>query len=76
MNEAYLVSGPLVDRLGETLLHFLWQGALILALYVAVRRLLFNGSGAQSRYALACLTMVLLSGPLGVYISGPLSSVS
>ena len=77
MNETYLISGPLVDRLGETLLHFLWQGALILVVYVAVRRLLFNGSGARSRYALACSTMaIMVAAPLITLIVIPTKSVS
>ena len=77
MNEAYLVSGPLVDRLGETLLHFLWQGALILAIYMIVRRLLFSGSGAEVRYVLACSTMVVLvAAPLVTFVVGPSQPVS
>ena len=36
MNAIHLLSAqPWVERLGSTLLHFLWQGILIAALYAA-----------------------------------------
>ena len=33
----FLSSQPWVERLGWTLVHFLWQGAAIAALYAAAR---------------------------------------
>ena len=48
-------------RLGWTLVHFLWQGMLLAAVYAAVRR--FVG-GANGRYLLAC-------GALAVMMAAP-----
>ena len=45
------------ERLGWTLLHFLWQGALIAAVYAAARRFL---AGANARYVLACAALALM----------------
>jgi len=44
---------PWVERLGWTLIHFLWQGALLAAIYAIARR----SSTAQFRYLLACLAL-------------------
>ena len=33
-----LATQPWVERLGLTLLHFLWQGAMIATIYAAARR--------------------------------------
>ncbi len=33
-----LAAHPWVERLGMTLLHFLWQGAIIAAIYAAARK--------------------------------------
>ena len=46
-----------VVRLGWTLVHFLWQGALIAAVYAAARRFL---SGANGRYVLACVALAFM----------------
>jgi len=46
-----------VMRFGWTLVHFLWQGALIAAVYAALRR--FVG-GANGRYLLACAALVAM----------------
>ena len=43
-----LFSQPWVERLGMTLLHFLWQGLLIAVLYAAARRILARASGPQT----------------------------
>jgi uncharacterized protein (TIGR03435 family) len=45
-----------VMRLGWTLVHFLWQGASIAALYTAVRWLA-RGMRAEGRYLLACAAL-------------------
>jgi hypothetical protein len=52
-----------VMRLGWTLVHFLWQGALIAAVYAAVRR--FVG-GANGRYLLACAALAAMMAAPGV----------
>lgn len=50
----------LVEALGLSLLHFLWQGALIGLLYAASLPLM-RGSSAQSRYVAAVIAMALLA---------------
>jgi GWxTD domain-containing protein len=50
-----------IQRLGWTLLHFLWQGTAIVAVYIVVRRLLASSLSAQGRYALACATLVAMA---------------
>ncbi len=65
---------PWVGRLGLTLLHFLWQGAIIVTIYAAARKAGGRILGPNGRYNLACaaltsmafapvVTMVLLRGP-------------
>jgi uncharacterized protein (TIGR03435 family) len=49
-----LVSQPWVERLGMTLLHFLWQGLFIAILYAAARRSVARTSSPQTRYLFAC----------------------
>lgn len=49
----------LTFTLGWTLIHFLWQGALI-ALLLAVLYWLLPQSSARARYALGCCAMVLM----------------
>jgi len=52
---------PLIAHLGWTLLHFLWQGALIAALYAAVRGLAGRWMSARARYTLACLSLAIMA---------------
>jgi uncharacterized protein (TIGR03435 family) len=53
---------PWVERLGWTLVHFLWQGLAIAALYAAVRRAV---SSPQGRYLLACAALAaMMAAPL------------
>ncbi|HWB83620.1 MAG TPA: M56 family metallopeptidase [Bryobacteraceae bacterium] len=49
-----MASQPWVERLGMTLLHFLWQGLLVAIVYAAARRRVTRTSGPQIRYLLAC----------------------
>jgi beta-lactamase regulating signal transducer with metallopeptidase domain len=59
---------PLIAHVGWTLLHFLWQGALIAALYAAVRSLASRWMSARARYALACMSLILMtSAPILTY---------
>ena len=60
-----LASQPWVERLGMTLLHFLWQGLCIAILYAAARRILARTSSPQTRYLLAC-------GALAAMMAAPL----
>ena len=45
------------EQLGWTLIHFLWQGVVIAALYTAVRGLVRQASG---RYLLACAALAVM----------------
>jgi len=60
----FLSSQAWVARLGWTLIHFLWQGLLIAALYALVRRgMRFRGPNA--RYVLACGALfTMMASPL------------
>lgn len=49
----------LINTLGWTLLHFLWQGALI-ALLLAVANSSLRHRSARSRYAAACAALLLM----------------
>jgi uncharacterized protein (TIGR03435 family) len=60
-----LVSQPWVERLGMTLLHFLWQGLCIAILYAAARRIVARTSSPQTRYLFAC-------GALAAMMAAPL----
>ena len=51
-----LTQAPLVDALGWTLVHFLWQGAMIGALTMLMLRAL-KDAPPQARYAASCLSL-------------------
>jgi beta-lactamase regulating signal transducer with metallopeptidase domain len=55
-----LLSTPLAYHLGWTLVHFLWQGALVGALYACLRFIL-RDSEPQSRYWLSLVTLMALA---------------
>jgi GWxTD domain-containing protein len=50
-----------VQKLGWTLLHFLWQGTAIAVAYAVLRRLLARSLSAQGRYMLACSALVAMA---------------
>jgi GWxTD domain-containing protein len=52
-----LVRAPVAKALGWTLIHFLWEGALIAAL-VGAALYLCRRASARTRYALACVGML------------------
>jgi beta-lactamase regulating signal transducer with metallopeptidase domain len=54
-----LPAGPLVQAVGWTLLHLVWQGALVATLLAAALAMLSGRSGSL-RYALSCLALVLV----------------
>lgn len=54
-----LASQPWVERLGMTLLHFLWQGLLVAGLYAAARRTMTYMS-SRTRYLVACGTLAAM----------------
>jgi uncharacterized protein (TIGR03435 family) len=51
---------PWAERLGWTLVHFLWQGTLIATLYGVVRTFQASTGTARFRYALACVTLLAM----------------
>jgi len=84
-----LATQPWVERLGFTLLHFLWQGAIIVTIYAVARWRGARTLGPDGRYSLACsalaavaivpiVTWMLLSGPVqetaAVTFTAPLSA--
>jgi beta-lactamase regulating signal transducer with metallopeptidase domain len=56
-----LLNHPLTDRLGWTLLHFLWQGLLVAALYALARALAGGRLSARGRYAMACAALLAMT---------------
>jgi len=50
-----------VERLGLTLLHFVWQGAIIVAIYAVVRKWGARTSGPGGRYFLACTALIVMA---------------
>jgi beta-lactamase regulating signal transducer with metallopeptidase domain len=52
-----LLNQPWTERLGWTLLHFLWQGILVAALYALARALAGGRMSARGRYAIACAAL-------------------
>jgi len=84
-----LATQPWVERLGLTLLHFVWQGAIVVAMYAGARRLGARALGPNGRYLLACgaltamaivqiVTWMLLPSPVrktaAVTFSAPMST--
>jgi uncharacterized protein (TIGR03435 family) len=65
----FLSSQPWVERLGWTLVHFLWQGVLIAALYAAARSWIARPSRPNTRYTLACVALAaMMAAPLVTFI--------
>jgi len=54
-----LLGKPVFQALGWTLIHFIWEGALVAILYASVSVLL-RRSTANIRYAAACVAMLLM----------------
>ena len=60
-----LSSQPWAERLGWALIHFLWQGLSIAALYAGVRRGLARTSSPNTRYLLASAALAaMMAAPL------------
>jgi len=60
-----LASQPWVERLGWTLVHFLWQGLAIAVLYAAARRAIAAKASPNTRYLLACAALAaMMAAPL------------
>src|SRR3954447_1843019 len=56
-----LLNQPWTERLGWTLLHFLWQGILVAALYWLARAFAGGRVSARGRYALACASLLAMT---------------
>lgn len=56
-----LLNQPWTERLGWTLLHFLWQGILVAALYALARALAGGRISARGRYAIACASLLAMT---------------
>ena len=69
MNPLHMIaSQPWVERLGWTLLHFLWQGALVAAVFAAARLSLAH-SRPHARYAAACFALaIMLAAPVATFL--------
>src|SRR6202008_2980416 len=52
---------PWTERLGWTLLHFLWQGILVAALYALARAVAGSRISARGRYAIACASLLVMT---------------
>ena len=63
-----LSSAAWVERLGWTLVHFLWQGLAIALLYAAARRIMVRRSSPNGRYLLACAALAaMMAAPLATW---------
>jgi len=69
MNVMQILSAqPWVERLGWTLVHFLWQGLAIAVLYAAARRAVARRSSPNARYLLACAALAaMMAAPLATW---------
>ena len=69
MNAMQMLSSEAwVERLGWTLVHFLWQGLAIALLYAAARRMMARRSSPNGRYLLACVALAaMMAAPLATW---------
>jgi beta-lactamase regulating signal transducer with metallopeptidase domain len=56
-----LLDQPWTERLGWTLVHFLWQGILVAALYALARAAAGGRMSARGRYAMACAALLAMT---------------
>jgi len=56
-----LATQPWVERLGMALLHSLWQGAIIVTVYAALRKWGARTLGPNGRYFLACAALTAMA---------------
>ena len=64
------LESPLVNRIGWTLLHFLWEGAVAAALLAVVLAIL-RGRSAAVRYLASCAGLVVLRQNCGYHSIAP-----
>jgi len=70
MNAIQMLASQLwVERLGWTLVHFVWQGAVIATLYAAARLWMGRGLSSSARYLISCSALaVMMAAPLVTWI--------
>jgi len=56
-----LLNQPWTERLGWTLLYFLWQGILVAAFYALARALAGGRISARGRYPIACASLLAMT---------------
>src|SRR5204862_537825 len=62
MNTMQMISTqPWVERLGSTLLHFLWEGLSIAAVYAVGRKWTERRCGPNVRYIMACVALASMA---------------
>lgn len=65
-----LLSQAWVARLAWTLLHFLWQGTAVAALFALTRAAFARSLSSRTRYALACATLAAMTAaPMMTYFA-------
>ncbi|WP_376695606.1 TonB family protein [Wenzhouxiangella sp. EGI_FJ10305] len=69
------LNAPVVEQIGLSLLHFLWQGALIGLLYAATLPAT-RGATARTRYIIAVLTLAALAAAPGLTLALLLQSAN
>ena len=69
MNAIHMLSSEAwVERLGWTLVHFLWQGLAIALVYAAADRVMARRCSPNGRYLLACAALVaMIAAPLATW---------
>src|SRR5687767_4758249 len=71
MNAPSWLADPWVQRLGWTLIQFLWQGVVIAGVFAIVRGTCARSLSSRSRYALACATLALMTlTPILTFLAG------
>jgi len=73
MSALQLLSGPQGQRLGLTLLHFIWQGIAVVAIAAATVFLLRLRPGRQRYYAYLLAFAAMFACPIITYIELPMS---
>jgi len=56
-----LATQTCVERLGVALLHFVWQGTIIVMMYASVRKWGARTLGPSGRYFLACAALTAMA---------------
>jgi hypothetical protein len=65
---AVWIQTPLAKALGWTLVHFVWEGAVLAAFLMALL-MAFRAAPARRRYALACLILAAMPLAFGVTLA-------